>query len=75
MCKNVLFLFYSCKIRYGHGNNGNYRLKKEHLRDLFIDSKYIKTRIATEPSEIIKSLNKDKEELFRHVGVSLVRKI
>jgi hypothetical protein len=26
-------------------------------------------------NEIIKSLNKDKEELFRHVGVSLVRKI
>ncbi len=47
-------------------------LKKEHLRDFFINSKYIKTRISTEPSEIIKSLNKDKAELFRLVGVSLV---
>ncbi|CAF0707354.1 unnamed protein product [Brachionus calyciflorus] len=64
-----LSIYYSNEVKYGFGNRGNYRLNPEFKELCFLDTRYINTREALEPSQIIKSLISDKDELLKMCGV------
>ncbi|RMZ95763.1 hypothetical protein BpHYR1_043262 [Brachionus plicatilis] len=64
-----LSIYYSNEIKYGFGNRGVYRLRLEYKEMCFVDTRYIRTRDTMEPTQIIKSLIVNKDELLRTAGV------
>ncbi|CAF0812270.1 unnamed protein product, partial [Brachionus calyciflorus] len=64
-----LSIFYTNEIKIGFGNRGNYRLRPEFREICFVDTRFISTRETMSPSEIIKSLIEDKEQLLKLAGV------
>ncbi|CAF0984873.1 unnamed protein product [Brachionus calyciflorus] len=64
-----LSIYYSNEIKIRFGNRGNYRIRPQYKELCFIDSRFVNTRDSMAPSEIIKSLILDKEELLRLAGV------
>ena len=66
---NQLSVYYCNEIKFGFGNRGNYRLRPEFKEKFFLDTRFINTRETMEPSEIVKSLIADKNELLQSCGV------
>ncbi|CAF1046822.1 unnamed protein product [Brachionus calyciflorus] len=64
-----LSIYYSNEIKIGIGNRGNYGLRPQFKEQCFVDTRFVNTRDAMEPSSIIKSLILDKEELLKLAGV------
>ncbi|RNA24473.1 hypothetical protein BpHYR1_051898 [Brachionus plicatilis] len=57
------------EIKYGFGNLGVYRLRLEYKEMCFVDTRYISTHDTMEPTQIIKSLIVNKDEVLRTEGV------
>ncbi|RNA44067.1 hypothetical protein BpHYR1_014825 [Brachionus plicatilis] len=65
-----LSIYYSNEVKLGFGNRGNYGLKPEFQEMCFLDTRYINIRESMAPSDVVKSLTCDRQELLKLCGVS-----